>query len=66
ATVTSKKDRHLITAGSLPSIVLIPQVRRRARLRLTETTAALRRSSGRTAIVGVREARRIAADDTAN
>jgi hypothetical protein len=53
AAVISKKDRHHIAAGSLPSMVLSPSEQPvRAPMRLTETTAALGRLSGRTAIVG--------------
>ena len=53
AAVTSKKDRDLIAPGSLPSIVLSPQMRRQLAhlMRLTETTAELGRSSGQTANV---------------
>ena len=52
--MTRNKDKHIIAAGSLPSIALSPQVRRQFALpmRLIETTAELGRSSGRTAIVG--------------
>ena len=52
AAATSKKDRHLNAAGSLPTIALslkCPLVR--APVRLPETAAELGRSSGRTAFV---------------
>ena len=47
AAVTRNKDKHIIAAGSLPSIALSPQVRRQFALpmRLIETTAELGRSS---------------------
>src|SRR5215469_9766351 len=52
AAVTSKKDRHLITTGSLPSIAMSKMPPVRVTERLPETAAELGRSASRTAIVG--------------
>jgi len=53
AAVTSKKDRHLIAAGSLPTIALsLNAPGSRAREVTPNRAAELGRSSGRTAIVG--------------